>query len=450
MSMKSLEVNNISVEYNTRLSGFLGETKQYVVSIDGKIKTIHVACPKCKRTCYVDNGYHLVEDGLIRECGLTIRIAQFWCKKCDAYWSTDRALIDNVIQKQKGFVKSLLLGCARAGLSFDKSTKLVEETVGTCYSSQYVYELYVKALEQIKQEKFSSASGVYYYDEQYLKVNGEETCRLVIKDCVTGKVIVDVQTSDAKKETIKKVMQIALEGLPVDVFIVDMKRQYPELIHELFQNAKIQWCIFHLYKLIWKELQDEFGKTPPLCQLYNVYTLFNTFFDHSLELAKLEELLKRFETLKTEDAKSNKEIEQMLRKEFSKFVKELKKQRRREHKKVPRRTLEESEKTFATILQQNTLYTKKLQKRIEYIKENWNKFTLFQRDTRVEPTNNGVEHYFATTLAKTDKKDFRSKAAVTRELTAAQAEWNGQKLFSTTKLTEVLSLVGLLFLAFPP
>src|SRR3989344_5459646 len=424
MSMKSLEVNNISVEYNTRLSGFLGETKQYVVSIDGKIKTIHVACPKCKRTCYVDNGYHLVEDGLIRECGLTIRIAQFWCKKCDAYWSTDRALIDNVIQKQKGFVKSLLLGCARAGLSFDKSTKLVEETVGTCYSSQYVYELYVKALEQIKQEKFSSASGVYYYDEQYLKVNGEETCRLVIKDRVTGKVIVDVQTPDAKKETIKKVMQIALEGLPVEVFIVDMKRQYPELIRELFPNAKIQWCIFHLDKLIWKELQDEFGKNPPLCQLYNVYTLFNIFFDHSLELVKLEELLKKFETLKTEDAKSNKEIEHVLRKEFSQFVKELKKQRRREHK--------------------------KLQKRITCIKENWNKFTLFQHDTRVEPTNNGVEHYFAATLAKTDKKDFRSNAAVTRELTAAQAEWNGQKIFSTVKLTEVLSLVGMLFLAFPP
>ena len=218
----------------------------------------------------------------------------------------------------------------------------------------------------------------------------------------------------------------------------------------MFPNAKIQWCIFHLDKLIWKELQDEFGKNPPLCQLYNVYTLFNIFFDHSLELVKLEELLKKFETLKTEDARSNREIEQMLRKEFSQFVKGLKKQRRREHKKIPRKTLEESEKIFATIIQQKNLYPQKLQDRIKYIEENWNKFTLFQRDTRVEPTNNGVEHYFAATLAKTDKKDFRSNAAVTRELTAAQAEWNGQKIFSTVKLTEVLSLVGMLFLAFPP
>jgi len=444
------ENKNFSIEYNTCLSGFLGETKHYVASIDGKIKTTRAACPKCTRSWHVNNGYHLVEDSLIRGCGLTIKIAQFHCKKCDTYWSADRQIIDEVIQQYEAFVKGLLLGCARAGLSFGKSTKLVDDTVGKSYSHQYLYELYVTALEQVKQEKFTSASGVYYYDEQYLKVNGEETCRLVIKDRVTGKVIIDIQTPDAKKETIKQVMQIALDGLPVEVFIVDMKRQYPELIHELFPNAKIQWCIFHLYKLIWKELQDEFGKNPPLCQLYNVYTLFNTFFDHSLELAKLKELLKKFETLKTKDAKSNKEIEQLLRKEFSKFVKELKKQRKREHKKVPRKTLEESEKTFATIIEQNNLYPKKLQKRINYVEENWNKFTLFQRDTRVEPTNNGVEQYFAATLEKTDKKDFRSKAAVTRELTAAQAEWNGQKLFSTVKLTEVLSLVGMLFLAFPP
>ena len=81
--------------------------------------------------------------------------------------------------------------------------------------------------------------------------------------------------------------------------------------------------------------------------------------------------------------------------------------------------------------------------------ENWEKFTLFQHDSRVQPTSNGIEQYFAATLAKTDKKDFRSKEAVSRELAACQAEWNGNQIFSTTKLVEVLRLAGMLFLAFP-
>ena len=60
-----------------------------------------------------------------------------------------------------------------------------------------------------------------------------------------------------------------------------------------------------------------------------------------------------------------------------------------------------------------------------------------------------MEQYFAATLSKTEKKDFRSKAAVTRELNACRAEWNGQKIFNSASLAEVLVLAGLLFLAFP-
>lgn len=479
MWVKSLEVKKVSVEYNTRLSGFSDGKRCYVACVDGKLKTMHVACPRCGRATYVENGYHSVEDGLIKSLGLRINIAQFFCKKCGVFWSSEREIVDYVISEFRGFLKSLLLGCARRGLSFESASALIEEKIGKTYSPQYVYELYVEALGNVCREKFVSASGVYHYDEQFLHVNGKEVCRMTIKDAVTNKVIIDVYTPDAQKETIMRVLRVALKGLPVDAFIVDMNPRYPEIIHELYPNAKIQWCIFHLDKLIWKELHDEFGKNIPLLQLYNAYSLFNIFFDHELELRKLEELLQKlsqyacraalpelrsgdfFSTSKIEGEKKSvfqtraasreeREIEKCLRQEFAEFVKHLKNERRRKHENIPRRTLEQSEKIFAQIKQQNSIYPKKLQKRIYYIDENWDKFTLFQHDSRVPPTNNGMEHYFAATLAKTDKKDFRSKAALVRELTACQAEWNGNNIFSTTKLVDLLSLVGMLFLAFPP
>lgn len=448
--MKKLNINNFSVEYNTRLSGFTNGATKYFVSVDGKIKNGRCRCPFCGSYDCVDNGYYLIEDSVITSLGLRIKIAQFRCKNCGAFWSAERDFIDEIIRKEKSFVKCLLIGAARHGLSLKHATGLVEETVGRSYSPQYLHELYTAALDQVKQEKFCSTSGVYNYDEQYLKENGNEVCRLTIKDVVTGDTILDKLTSDAKKETIRKEMSKALEGLPVEAFILDMNRIYPELIHELYPQAKIQWCIFHLHKIIWKELHEEFGKNIPLIQLYNTYTLFNIFFDHSIELKKLEELLKTFEKFKTKDVKSNKEIECGLQQEFGKFVKELKKQKRREHKLTPRRTLEQSKEIFAQIKQQILLFPKKLQKRIQYIDDNWEKFTLFQRDARVEPTNNGIEQYFAATLTKTDKKDFRSKNAITRELNVCQAEWNGHNIFQTTKLTEVISTIGILFLAFPP
>jgi len=448
--VKTLVPKNFCVEYNTRLSGFIDGKIQHVISVDGKVKNSKNKCPFCGSYDFVNNGYYCIEDSMITSLGLRIKIAQFHCKKCSAFWSSERDFVDCIIKIEKDFVKCLLIGAARQGLSLVSATNLVEETVGHSYSPQYLHELYTIALDQVKQEKFYSASGVYNYDEQHLKENGNAVCRLAIKDAVDGKIILDKLTSDAKKETIAKEVSKALGGLPVDAFIVDMNHIYPELIHELYPRAKIQWCIFHLHKIIWKELQEEFGKNIPLVQLNNAYMLFNIFFDHTPELEKLKELLKKYDEQRTRDEKNNTEIKKALRKEFAQFVKELKKQRRREHKLTPRRTLEQSQKIFTQIKQQVLLFPKKLQKRIQYIDDNWEKFTLFQRDTRVQPTNNGIEQYFAATLAKTDKKDFRSKNAITRELNACQAEWNGNTIFSTTKLTEVISAIGMLFLLFPP
>ena len=444
------ENKKLSVEYNTRLTGFTTNSSQgYLTSVSGKIRTVKVSCPSCGKAAYVDNGYHAVEDSVITQLGLKVLISQFCCKSCGKRWSTNREVVDELIRKEKDFVKSLMLGCARAGLSFQKASALVTETTGVKYSPQYLYELYVEQLSQVKQEKFLSASGVYHYDEQFLLVNGEEKCRLTVKDAVTGKVIIDLQAENAQKETIAQVLSNGLEGLPVEAFIVDMNRHYPELLKELFPKVKIQWCVFHLYKLIWKELHDEFGKKVPLMQLYNAYMLFNTFFDHSLELEKLNELMKKFETLRTKDWKSNDEAENALRKEFADFVKALKKERRRNEQNVPRRTLEESEKLFADTVAMAGFFPKKLQKRIRFVQENWDRFTLFQRDPRVQPTNNGLEHYFAATLAKTDKKDFRSAATVVRELNAFQAEWNGHRLLKpAATLAQLLKLAGTLFLAF--
>ena len=324
--MKTLVPKNFCVEYNTRLSGFVDGAKKCFVSIDGKIKTGKNKCPFCGSCERVDNGYYCIEDSVITSLGLRIKIAQFRCKKCSAFWSSERDFIDDIIQKEKSFVKCLLIGAVRQGLSFESATSLVEETVGHSYSPQYLHELYTTALDNVKQEKFYGASGVYNYDEQHLKENGNAVYRLVIKDAVDGKIILEKLTSNVKKETIAKEVSKALEGLPVDAFIVDMNHIYPELIHELYPHAKIQWCIFHLHKIIWKELQDEFGKNIPLVQLNNAYMLFNIFFNHTPELEKLKEFLKKYDEQKTRDEKNNTEIKKALQKEFAQFVKQIKKE----------------------------------------------------------------------------------------------------------------------------
>ncbi len=448
--MNCLKAKNFSVEYNTKLSGFVDGERKYFVSIDGKIKSKNQSCPHCGCVFYVDNGYHLVEDEVIVSLGLKVRVAQFKCKLCFNVWSSERELIDEIINQQNDLIKSLLLGCVRRGLSFENSCKVVEDYVGFSYSPQYLYEIYVNFLDEVKKEKVFEASGIYNYDEQFLIENGEKVCRLTIKDAVTNKIICDERTTDKQKNTIIKLLKSSLKNLPVLAFIFDMDQKYPEIIKEIFPKAKIQWCIFHLYKIIWKEFHDELGKNIPLNQLYNAYLLFDIFFDHEKELKKLEEFLKKFEKFKSGDFKSDKEIQKGLIQEFYTFVKRLKKERRREKNKISRRTLKQSQNRFNKIKKQILLYPKKIQKRIKFIDENFEKFTLFQRDSRIQPTNNGLEQYFSATLSKTAKKDFRSKNAIIRELNASKNEWNGRNIFQKTKISQLLINVGRLFILFPP
>ena len=77
------ENKKLSVEYNTRLTGFTTNSSQgYLTSVSGKIRTVKVSCPSCGKAAYVDNGYHAVKDSVIVQLGLKILIAQFCCKSC--------------------------------------------------------------------------------------------------------------------------------------------------------------------------------------------------------------------------------------------------------------------------------------------------------------------------------------------------------------------------------
>jgi len=106
------------------------------------------------------------------------------------------------------------------------------------YSPQYLHELYTQALDCIKLERAASASGVYYYDEQFLKADGKEICRLAVRDQVTGRVLLDKMDADASETAIKKALSEALDGLPVEAFTIDMAIKYPGII----AGAKAKTC----------------------------------------------------------------------------------------------------------------------------------------------------------------------------------------------------------------
>jgi len=394
------------------------QKQRFCITPKNKFRLETPICPKCNRRA-THNGHYRNRTKLIKELGLEIKYGQYQCK-CGCRWSTRCKEVDNFVEQHKSLIKISVFDLCRRGLSLDNIQDHILNTYSETISKEWTRQLFFEAASEIKQLNITKTSGIFHYDEQVNKINGKEAFRLTIVDAVSKKVILDKTFENAAKETITDVLKSALLPYNVLAFVTDMDLKYPEILKGLYPWCKHQWCIFHLNKLILKEFIDSCGKKIPLTQLYNMYSLFNLFFNHEKEIAFLKKQLKKFEKV------NGNEYEKMLIKKFYEYRSSLKRGRRRKNGiKLQKRTKEETLRLLEKIEKESFLYPKKLKKRIKRIRENLDKFTVFQENSLVPPTNNNAEHYFSATLQKAAKKRFRSEKFLTARLDLFKAKANG-------------------------
>ena len=127
--------------------------------------------------------------------------------------------------------------------------------------SVYLYEREACRINLVKKEQELwkiikkleiTVSGIYHYDEEYIKVNKEVYVRLSLIDAHTRIIINDILiTKDQfNKECIKSFFITSLDGFPLDTIITDGYRAYPQIIDEI--GAKHQLCRFHIMENLMK------------------------------------------------------------------------------------------------------------------------------------------------------------------------------------------------------
>lgn len=440
------------LEYDLKLNNFfygaqqsllkskLSFSRRFFVTSDRKFIEIEPLCPCCNSYGgVVRNGWHGCKAKVVEELGLEVKIGQYVCKKCDCYWSVRCEEVDSFIEQYKQVVTGVVFDLYVKGVSLRNVIDHVQACWCYSVSHEWVRQVYVEAAEMVEQAKVLETSGVFHYDEQFLS----QGARITLKDAVTKKVVLDQLFDDKKRETVIEALNKALKPYKKVVLIADMDSKYPGVLKELYHGkVEIQWCIFHLYKLVGKEFKQAYKRRSfPLEQLLNKYEVFNIFFNHQLEMNFLRQQLRKFEKRKKllketklgekEKSEKLKEYEKKLKKEFSEYLASLKKNRRRKNgTKLKARTRESAEYYMVRLEKVlKAFLPKKLKERIKYIRKHWNKFTTFYNHDNVPPTNNGIEQYFSATLQKTQKKRFRTKKSAQLRLNIFKAKTNDVKIF---------------------
>ena len=89
--------------------------------------------------------------------------------------------------------------------------------------------------------------------------------------------------------------------------------------------------------------------------------------------------------------------------------------RRRDKVNHQLRTSDEAKNNYDKLVHEKQLLPKPLQKRLKYIGQFWDEFTLFY-DVDCPHTNNVIENYFSTSLKTHRKKQFRTKEGLERKM----------------------------------
>ncbi len=388
------------------------DTNGFEYTKKGVIRAVEKpSCDCCGKEC-IRNGW----DPLTRQGLFTLKIGKFLCQSCQRTIRSDLSFWEQFINKWEETISSFFLRLADKDVALRAMSEIMNFL--TPMSKDSVMRRIFSAVKQLVLPTIKTKYQLVHYDEQHPKKGRQQKYRLTLICAITRTVLADELFDNKDYETVKNFLTTHLDTKKETIIISDDCPWYETVFNDIFgKNAKHQLCILHLNKLIVKDC----GKIKSLHEMYNTYLLLDIFFDRSKDLLFLETLINEQERV------SEKEMKEWLktaRKRFNTFVRSLEKLRRREKNNLTLRTFDDAKKKFAICKEQQQFFPKELQKRIKYIENRWDQFTLFYVIKDCPHTNNVIENYFSTSLKTHRKKQFRTDEGLKNKMKISQYKKN--------------------------
>ena len=342
-----------------------------------------------------------------------VKIGKYICQKCCKQYRENKGFWKNLLAEMQEAIMNIQMILRDANVSYRNISSIMNYLIPE--SKDKIYKVFNQKMDNYNYEVNENIL-IVHYDEQHPKRGRTQKFRLTLLNAKDKSIIADKLCENKNRETIKEFLLEHLDISKDIVIITDCARPYPEIFRELWGNRiRHQKCLLHLNKLICYDS----GKNTNLIDEYNKYLLLDIFYDRSVELKKIDRLMKKQEKQNFKSKQEKREWIQKAKHEFWDFLKKRENRRRRKGKNLKQRTLKDAEDNFAKILFQRALLSKKLQKRIEMVKENWDYFTTFYHVEGCPATNNCIENYYSISLKTHRKKQFRTDRGLENQMKLA-------------------------------
>lgn len=422
-----------------------------IIAKSGIIHTKRAVCGFCGSVCHYNGSSNEGKHILSRSNDSFFRKGQQYCPTCEKTIQVENEWIDDIVASINQFITSQIISLSEQ-LSEDEIVYHLETTMSIKISKSTVHNVITQSNNKFEEIEFEYKvkEGFYGYDEQFIKIDGKRAYRIVFYDLTENKVIYEKIHYKFSKKILKEILAKVFPDTKPKGFVTDMRLEYPSAFRSVFgRNVKLQFCVFHLNKLILKEYSEtlKFGKSVKwtLTDKYNMYSLFNIFYNRSFELNRLEKLMKHLENfkmkltaekvafyvdkynikIKTYELQKRdviKIIENKFLKSFRKMLHNKRNFRKRRKLTLQVRSIESATEIFEKIKQQKQIFPQKIQKRIKRIEKNFDLFTASEGEVL---TNNKLEGFFGATLKKFRKKSRKSILSFSALLKRKRARQEG-------------------------
>jgi len=437
-----------------------------IVSNTGIIHSSRKICDICGNSCNYNGSSNKGAHILSKSVNSFLQKGQQYCPVCDKTIQVENKWRDEIIDSLNQYIISQVLSLSE-NLSENEIFEHFERTTSIKISKSTIHNIIDKSNDEFENIEFEYKikDNYYGYDEQYLNIDGKRAYRLVFFDLKENKIIYEKIHYNFSKKILKQILGEVFGDTKPKGFVVDMRLEYPNAFKEVFgKKIKIQFCVFHLNKLILKEYQDSIkqGKNVvwSLMDYYNMYGLFNIFYNRTFELKQLKKLMKNFENFtenltieqvnfyvnkyklklkrfENQKAKVIEIIQKKLMKSFRVILHDKKNLRKRRKENLEIRSIESAKKEFTKIYTIKNIFPKKIMLRIERIKENFEYFVASEGEVL---TNNKLEGFFGATLKKFRKKIRKSLLSFSALLKRKRARQEGLIYFRKFTIFDIAKI----------
>jgi hypothetical protein len=465
--MKTIQPNLITFPVFQQLDMFRNNV---LITNNLIVHTKRLICPTCGSICSYNGNSNKGRHSLTNSTGTFFKKGQQKCPNCKVTIQTNSNWLNRILDDINHYIASQVLSLS-TGFSEDEIVEHFHSTLNIKISKSTIHNIIKKSNDKLESLEFDYEikDEFYGYDEQFLKIDGKRAYRIVFLDVKNNEIIYEKIHYNFSKKLLKQVLVDVFGDKTPKGFVTDMRLEYPEAFKSVFgRKIKLQFCVFHLNKLILKEYRDslKLGKKIKwtLMHYYNMYCLFNIFYNRTFELNILRKFMKNHEEfkknitakkvkllvnkyhLKLKNFEKQKEevidiIEKKMMKSFRKILKDKRKLRKRQGITLKVRLIESAKEKFEEIYKEKIIHPKKVIERIERIKTNFDYFIASEGEVL---TNNKLEGFFGSTLKKFRKKMRKSLVSFSAVLKRKRAKQEGvciYRKFTIFKLSKIFSTI---------